>query len=174
MHLLAFKLLDKKRAEGPGSIPQSYVATMSLVLGLLFRSSLCASLTIAFTQALWRLLRLKALSLSSIEVLFKITQNPIMLFFPEGVKATKILFLLALFSWTLPIAITFPPGALIVVSTSEDSVSSISVPTYDGAFMGNGTGYSARQVSLAIRRGGGSAYIYRCVMAKSMQSLLKG
>jgi hypothetical protein len=92
------------------------VAALSHLLGLLFRATLCGSLTIAFTQYLWRLMRIKIVKVSSIELLFKITQNPFLLALPEVVKTAPPLFILALFTWLLPIAVTFPPGALIVVS----------------------------------------------------------
>jgi hypothetical protein len=98
---------------------QSYVATLSHFLGLAFRTTLCASLAVAFTQYLWRLLRVKTMGVSSIEFLFKITSNPLLLTVPEVVRAAPILFVLALFTWILPVAVTFPPGACKRVPCSK-------------------------------------------------------
>jgi hypothetical protein len=136
------------------------VAALSHLLGLLFRATLCGSLTIAFTQYLWRLMRIKTVKISSIELLFKITQNPFLLALPEVVKTAPPLFILALFTWLLPIAITFPPGALIVVSNQVQSSYNATVTTYNGSSIGNNSQADSALKSLAIRHLGGGEWAY--------------
>jgi len=152
MHLVVFIVLNDKQADGPNSISQSYVATLSHFLGLLFRSCLCGALIIAFTQYLWRLLRIKTVKISSIERLFNITQNPFSLAHPAVVKTAPTLFILVLFTWILPVAITFPPGALTVVSKPVWSIYDTTVPTYNASFIGNGSFADAQLHSLALTR----------------------
>jgi hypothetical protein len=76
-----FVILDGKPAEGQGSMAQSYVATLSHFFGLAFRTTLGGALAVAFTQYLWRLLRSKAMEVSSTELLFKVTSTPLLLTF---------------------------------------------------------------------------------------------
>ncbi|KAF2502749.1 hypothetical protein BU16DRAFT_498544 [Lophium mytilinum] len=164
IHLTVFVFLDRKRTDGPHSIPQSYVAALSHLLGLLFRATLCSSLTVAFTQCLWHLMRIKTVKISSIDMLFQITKNPFLLVQPEVVKTAPILFILALFTLLLPLAITFPPGALIVVPSSVRSNYNATVPTYNGSFMGNGSVADSGLKALANRRTiAGSVYYYGAI-----------
>jgi hypothetical protein len=152
IHLVVFIALDDKQADGPHSISQSYVATLSHLLGLIFRSCLCGALIIAFTQSMWRLMRIQTVKISSIELLFNIIQNPFVLAYPAVVQTAPMLFILVLFTWLLPIAITFPPGALIVVSKPVWSVYNTTVPTYNASFLGNSSLADAELHSLALTR----------------------
>jgi hypothetical protein len=150
-----FRALNYQRTDGPGSIPQSYVAALSHAIGLLFRACLCGSLAIAYTQYLWRLMRKETIEVSSIELLHKITHNPFLLGFPEVVRTTPTLFVLALLTWFLPLAITFPPGALIVVSTPAVSNYSGVVPTY------NASQWANMNITIAVSVMGGGISGYR-------------
>ena len=138
----------------PGSLPQSYVATLSHLLGLLFRACLCGSLAVAYTQYLWRLMRVETVRVSSIELLLKTTHNPFLLALPEVIRTTPTLFTLALLTWVLPLAITFPQGALIIVPASAVNSYSGVVPTYNGSGLARVDGPSLWSVS-------GGIYLYR-------------
>jgi len=105
-------------------------------------------------------MRIKTVKVSSIELLFKITQNPFLLALPEVVETAPTLFILALFTWLLPIAITFPPGALIVVSNLVQSSYNATVPTYNGSSMGNNSQADSAIKSLAIRGESGGNWNY--------------
>lgn len=100
------------------------------------------------------------MKVSSIELLFKITHNPFLLGAPEVVKIAPTLFLLAFFTWLLPIAITFPPGALIVVPYSVQSSHNVIVPRYNGSFLGNNSYADAELKSLASRYLSGGTWGY--------------
>jgi hypothetical protein len=105
-------------------------------------------------------MRIKTVKVSSIELLFKITQNPFLLALPEVVKTAPPLFILALFTWLLPNAITFPPGALIVVSNQVQSSYNATVTTYNGSSIGNNSQADSALKSLVIRHLGGGEWAY--------------
>jgi hypothetical protein len=161
LHIVLFVLLDHKPADGPDAFPQSYVAALSHLLGLIFRTSLCASLALAFTQSLWRLLRLETIEVSSIELLFKIMSDPFVLARPAIMKTAPLLFLLALFTWILPIAVVFPPGALIVVPAQLRHTYEAVVPTYNSSFVGNGSWHDIKRNYLASRAYSGASWGYQ-------------
>lgn len=153
-------VLSGKTASGPGSISQSYVATLSHLLGLLFRATLCSSLAVAFTQHLWHLLKAEFIRVSSIELLFKITSDPSLLIRLDVVRTAPTLFILAVFTWLLPIAVTFPPGALIVIPAQVQTLHDYVVPTYNGSSVGNGSTADAELKSIAVRHLGGGQWFY--------------
>jgi hypothetical protein len=76
-------------------------------------------------------MRVQTVRVSSIELLFKVTNNPFLLAVPEVLRTTPTLFVLALLASVLPLAVTFPPGALIVISAPVGGSYSAVVPTYN-------------------------------------------
>lgn len=95
-------------------VPQSYVTTTSLVLVTAFRAALAGSIGIAYTQYLWKNLRSSLLSVSIIEELFQIRNNPLRLMNYTLLLSTPTLLVIATFSWVVPTAMIYPPGALVV------------------------------------------------------------
>lgn len=77
------------------------------------------------------------------------------------VTVAPILLILAGFTWLLPLAVAFPPGALIVITRESYNVSNMILPTYNGSYMGNYSKQDAEFHSLAIRRMSGGNYLYR-------------
>ncbi|RDW70353.1 hypothetical protein BP5796_08750 [Coleophoma crateriformis] len=171
VHLCIFRYINGKAADGPDEvIPQSYITTISNLLANLFGISLRIALAVAFCQYLWRLLRLSALKVSTIETLFCIRSNPFLLLRPAATKAAPILTLLALIIWSMQVAISFPPGALTVVTAYKTSYKRIEVPTFNASFMGSGSGVDANKYFLD-----GLAVISRIgtkdvILAKDMMS----
>lgn len=96
------------------SIPQRYVTTISFLLATVFRAALVASIGVCYAQYLWMVLRRQALEVSLIEELFQIHANALRLFNPVILRYAPNLLLLATISWSIPLATTFPPGAMIV------------------------------------------------------------
>jgi hypothetical protein len=117
----------------------------------------------AFTQCLWRLLRMQFIKISSVEVLFSVARNPLLLYHLELLILTPTICLLVLFMWLLPIAVTFPPGALVVVPAHTSSVQVRDVPTYNASFIGNSSVTDSSAKALAIVRGASSMLVYTYV-----------
>lgn len=90
---------------------------MANVVGLLLR----VSLGCVFTQYLWRLLRDNSLETSTIEDLFTMRSNVLALGRAFGRREAWILVLNALFLWSIPITVSFPPGAITIVQGHEFS-----------------------------------------------------
>lgn len=95
-------------------IRQSYVTASSLVLANLFRATLLGSVGICFAQMLWRMLRDQSFRVSTIESLFQMRSNPLALASLHVMREGTLLFLIAGFMWVVPVAVTFPPGALTI------------------------------------------------------------
>jgi hypothetical protein len=112
-----------------------YVSTASNVLANTFGVSLNVALALAFCQYLWRVVRLSTLKISTIEALFSLRSNPLLLFRGDAIKAAPPLFLIAILMWSIQIAISFPTGALTVVSANRTTFSMLSVPTFNGSFV---------------------------------------
>lgn len=104
-------------------------------------------------------MRVKSISILSIDRLFRITSNPLLLSKLDLLKTAPLLFVLALFALLLPIAITFPQGALIVTSTTATSHPYTAVPTYNGTYVGNATADNAFAKALAVTSISSSAFI---------------
>ncbi|KAF2125621.1 hypothetical protein P153DRAFT_359973 [Dothidotthia symphoricarpi CBS 119687] len=96
------------------TIPQSHATTISLVLVTAFRAALTASIGYCYTQYLWKNLRSQILEVGLIEELFQIRNNAVRLLNPALARYTPVLLSIALFSWLVPLAMIYPPGALVV------------------------------------------------------------
>jgi len=135
-HLLLFRFIDGKEADGPHRIaPQSNISTASNILANAFGFALRGSLTIAFVQHLWHLLRVSTMKVSTIELLFSIRSNPLQIFRWSSIRATPTLCILASLMWLLQIATGFPPGAITVATIQRVSYKTINVPTFNTSFV---------------------------------------
>jgi hypothetical protein len=135
-HALLFVHLDGKPADGPERIaPQTYISTASNVLSNAFGAFLKGALAVAFTQYLWRILRLSTLKVRTIETLFCIRSNPFLLFSTAAIQSTPLLFCLAALIWATQIVVGFPPGALTIESSNRTSVAIATVPTFNASFV---------------------------------------
>lgn len=137
-HYVIFAYLDG-RVIGSGhepsppdstSVPQSYVTTTSLILVTGFRAALVASVGIAYTQYLWKNLRSRFLSVGYIEELFQIRSNPFRLLNYALLRLTPTLLVVATFSWLVPIAMIYPPGALVVGLDTRNVAESFNVSVF--------------------------------------------
>lgn len=136
-HLGLFLYLDGKPLNGSTtSIPaQSYVSATSNILANLFGIALTTSVGIVFTQYLWYLLRQSAWRLSSIESMFSMQTNPLMLQHPDMLKNAPLLGLLASIMWSINIAANFAPGALTVGPTIQYTNEITEIPTFNSSFV---------------------------------------
>jgi hypothetical protein len=114
-HYVLFSQLNHQIADGDlAPIRQSYVTASSLVLATLFRAALLGGVGICFAQMLWRLLRDQSFRVSTIENLFQMRSNPLKLASNQVMRKGTLLFLVAVYMWMDPVAVTFPPGALTI------------------------------------------------------------
>jgi hypothetical protein len=99
-----------------------------LLFVTIFKASLLGSVGICAVQYLWRVLRGQPIPVSKVESLFQLRHNPLELF--SGYTLMSVSFLVAAYTWLVPLATIYPPGALTVKSTAfrhTDSVK-MSVP----------------------------------------------
>ncbi|TVY80729.1 hypothetical protein LSUE1_G003442 [Lachnellula suecica] len=95
-HLLLFRHIDGKEADGPHRVAsQAWITTSSNILANAFGYSYRSALAIAFAQHLWYLLRQSTMKVSTIESLFSIRANPFQLFKLAVLRATPLLCTLA-------------------------------------------------------------------------------
>ncbi|KAG0651198.1 hypothetical protein D0Z07_2001 [Hyphodiscus hymeniophilus] len=136
LHLVLFRYLDGKEADGPNEVaPQSYISTASNILSNVFGFFLRAALAVAFIQYLWHLLRIQTMRVSTIELLFSIRSNPLILFRPAALRATPLLFALSIIMWASQIVTSFPPGAITVITTQKTSFGMVVVPSFNASFV---------------------------------------
>lgn len=136
-HLGFFLYLNHKPANGHGAFPQTYVAAISHLFASAVGASATALLSITFTQYMWRVFRREHISVSVIECFYTLRYRPLSFFSGSAFKTSPILFLLAIIAWTIPVALIYPPGALIVVPFPVTADHSGIVPTYDAYYTGN-------------------------------------
>jgi hypothetical protein len=77
------------------------------------------------------------MSVSVIECFYTLRYKPLSFFSSSAFKTSPILFLLAIIAWTIPVALIYPPGALIVVPFPVTTDYAGIVPTYDAYYTGN-------------------------------------
>jgi hypothetical protein len=130
-HFVFFKFLDGELADSDHSVPQSYTVAASHLLASIFRAFLCGSLSVAFTQHLWKLLRSKSVKIATIERLFNVRQDFLMLTFPGVWNTTATLFALSLFSWLVPLPVIYPPEALTVIPSPFIELQNVTVQTFN-------------------------------------------
>ncbi|KAH7319312.1 hypothetical protein BKA65DRAFT_99153 [Rhexocercosporidium sp. MPI-PUGE-AT-0058] len=148
-HLLLFRYLDGREADGPNRVaPQAYIATASNILANAFGFALRASLAVAFCQYLWLLFRAQAMKVSTIELLYSIRTNPLQLCRGAVLRAAPTLCALATIMWLSQVASSFPPGAITITTAQRVDFSTVSVPSFNASYMGNGSGSEANANSL--------------------------
>ena len=131
--------LDNKRVDIDTSLPQSWVPSIALVLVNSFRLAICFSLGVAFTQTLWRNIRVAPMTIADFDRLHFV-QNDLRALLHMGVlRSAPALSTMAALSWLVTIVIIFPPGSITVVSKDFTSVLKQKVQVFDGASLGNGS-----------------------------------
>lgn len=162
-HLLVLRYLDGRRSDGTGSIPQQYVTVASILLSNVFRAALVLSLSMAFTQYLWYMMRNSSMKVSTIELLYGIRGNFLLLLYPAVISAAPVLFLLAGLGWMVQIAAIYPPGALTIVPSPFEGRSPVTVPGFNATTMDDDFGGGSRKtavVQLAVVTSESSSYFY--------------
>ncbi|KAB8304250.1 hypothetical protein EYC80_003666 [Monilinia laxa] len=150
LHLWLFIYISGKNADGSDRVaPQTYISTSSNILANAFSFFLKTALATAFIQYLWHLLRVQTMTVSTIEALFGLKSNLFQMFTGATIRAAPVLCVLSVIMTSMGVAVSFPPGAINVVSVQRTSYNPVVVPTFNASFMGNGSGYAANHYSLA-------------------------
>jgi succinate dehydrogenase/fumarate reductase cytochrome b subunit len=134
LHFVMMNALDGKPTDSKRYLTQRYVTSLSLLSVAAFKASLCASLAVAFTQHLWKIMRHRALQVSSIESLHGVRYNPLLLAKWRLILATPFLYLIAVIMWVLAIAILFPPSALTISMRPFEVSTPTLVPFFDASY----------------------------------------
>ncbi|KAI9844278.1 MAG: hypothetical protein M1837_005688 [Sclerophora amabilis] len=87
---------------------------------------------------------------STIDSLFSVLENPLLLRKFMIVRSAPILALFTILCWLIPLAALFPPGALTVASESRTSSSLGMVPTFDPSYVGDGSHKDMARLSLGV------------------------
>lgn len=133
LHFVMMNTLDGKPTDSKRYLTQRYVTSLSLLFVAAFKASLCASLAVAFTQHMWKIMRHRSLQVSSIESLHGVRYNPFLLGKWRLIITTPLLYMIAVVMWLLAIVILFPPSALTITLRPFQENKSVSVPTFDAA-----------------------------------------
>lgn len=134
-HFLFCWYLSGRPADGPyPHVPQTYSTTASILLANSFGLLLRISLSLSFTQYLWHILRTTLLRVSTIEQLFIMRSDPLSLFNTTVLQKAWPLVLITALLWSIPVAVSFPPGALTIVPSSRSNiVTDALVPTFNAS-----------------------------------------
>ncbi|KAF2655569.1 hypothetical protein K491DRAFT_692772 [Lophiostoma macrostomum CBS 122681] len=81
-------------------------------LGYFVKSCLVGSVILSYRQRIWHTFRQKAMTLSAIDGLFSVTEDPTQFINWEMLRNSKLATLMALCSWLIPIASVLSPAAL--------------------------------------------------------------
>jgi hypothetical protein len=94
------------------SMSQSWAIRIGTAFAFLFKTCLVASVGVAYCQGFWYSVRRNSVRLYELDAIFSILNNPLNFIHKNIYLRRKVLVVLALICWLLPIAAIFSPGAL--------------------------------------------------------------
>lgn len=106
------------------------MTTVSLVLITTFRAALVASVTTCYTQYLWYTFRRKAHKVKVIEDLFQMQENAFKLANYTLLRTMPAMMAIVAFCWLAPVAMVFPPGALVVELRAQPVALNSTTPAF--------------------------------------------
>lgn len=116
LHYILFDQLHGFIASGDQArISQSYTVAVPLLLVTLFKAALLSSVSVCSVQYLWRVLRGKPLALAQVESLFQLRHSLLELVNPQVILTGS--FLIAVYTWLVPVAAIYPLSALTIAAT---------------------------------------------------------
>jgi hypothetical protein len=139
LHLTFHAYLDGKRLDIDPTLQQSCVSLIALILVNAFRLAMCFSLAVAFTQLLWRRVRLAPMSIADFDRLPQLLNDLRVWSHCRNLHILPTLSIIAVLGWLITIVMIFPPGSLTVVSKEFLPETKKRVPTFNTSFIGNGT-----------------------------------
>jgi hypothetical protein len=115
------------------------------------RLCLCLALGNAFTQHLWRIVRLNPVKVADLDRYFSMQKDPLALLHSRVLLKAPSLYAMAFLGFSIGLAVVFPPGALTVEGKLYHSVQTQSVGVFNASFMGDGSLKNALDQSLLQR-----------------------
>jgi len=110
-HDLFYSYLDHREIEESG-VPQNWAIRIGNTFAYLFKTALVAAVAVAYAQGFWFFVRRKPVEIGSIDNVFGVLSNPLLLFNITFIQKLTLLFGVAGVSWLLPISAVFAPGTL--------------------------------------------------------------
>lgn len=132
-HFLFFFFLDERLVEET-SISQPWVIALSLLLATLVRGALTLSVGTSFVQYLWSVFRTEYISLADIESMFNLKGSILAILNIQMAWKVPLLFSMGVYLWLLPVALIYPPGALIVSMDAYHSLQSRNMSVLNQSF----------------------------------------
>jgi len=93
-------------------VEQRWVIRIGTALAYLFKSSLVATMAHVFFHRSWYSFRRQAMSVRGLDAVFGVFENPFWFLTLEMLVKTKVVTLLALMAWLLPLTAIFSPASL--------------------------------------------------------------
>lgn len=94
------------------AISQAWIVRVGNTFAFVFKGVLVAGVGIAFCQRFWFAVRRESIRVNSLDAMFGVLGNPINFFNKDLLLKTKVLFIIAVVCWLLPLSAIFAPGAL--------------------------------------------------------------
>ncbi|KAF7506023.1 hypothetical protein GJ744_012370 [Endocarpon pusillum] len=101
---------------------QQWTVRIGTGLAFLTKTAFTAVIGIAFSQYLWVIARKKPLSLENLDAMFAMISNPISFLDINVLASAKLLTLVGIVSWLLPLIATVTPATLTVESRAKPSI----------------------------------------------------
>ncbi|KAF2138914.1 uncharacterized protein K452DRAFT_275818 [Aplosporella prunicola CBS 121167] len=110
------------------SSQQKWTIRIGTGMAFLVKATLAAAVGVAFTQYLWMIARRKAMAVGSLDSMFSLTSNPLSFANLEVLFKAKLLVLLALASWFMPLIAIVTPGTISVENRMVTNTTNGRVP----------------------------------------------
>ncbi|KAH7412328.1 hypothetical protein DE146DRAFT_642829 [Phaeosphaeria sp. MPI-PUGE-AT-0046c] len=132
-HFFCFYSLDGKIVDEV-IISQTWVTATSFLLVTLIRGALTLCVGTSFVQYLWGMLQTEYLSLRDIERMFSLRTSLFAAINPQIAWKAPLLFSMGAYLWLLPVALIYPPGALIVSMDAYHSLQNLNMSVLNQTF----------------------------------------
>lgn len=99
---------------GVNSVPvsQGWIIRAGNAFAFLFKTCLVMAIAVSFCQSFWYLIRRTTLKVGTLDATFVLLQNPLSFFVGDLWIRAKLLLLVAVIAWIVPISAILSPGAL--------------------------------------------------------------
>ncbi|KAF2831478.1 hypothetical protein CC86DRAFT_452521 [Ophiobolus disseminans] len=115
--------------EGSQYLSQIWIIRYGTAFAFLAKALLASAVVVAYKQHMWINLRMEANTISTIDAMFAATYDILAFLSPNLLLRAKILALMALITWFLPLAALVTPSTLTVIPAMRENITMIHVPT---------------------------------------------
>ncbi|PMD60549.1 uncharacterized protein K444DRAFT_629480 [Hyaloscypha bicolor E] len=110
-----------------GKTSQQWATRFGTAFTFLVKACLVSAVSTAYIQHIWVMFRQKSMSIGALDATFSATTDPFSFLSIEMLKRVKIGALLALLTWTIPLATIVPPSTLFVIPAVAPEVLNLPV-----------------------------------------------